>query len=108
VLRDDVVDGVISAVGAGGINSTVNNGRIFINLKPRAERDASASQIIDRLRPKVSQVEGIALFMQAAQDINVGARFSRTQYQFTLQDADLDELDHWAPSCIARCRKIPC
>jgi hydrophobe/amphiphile efflux-1 (HAE1) family protein len=107
LLKDDGVDGVISAVGAGGINSTVNNGRVFINLKPRAERDASASQIIDRLRPKVSQVEGIALFMQAAQDINVGARFSRTQYQFTLQDADLDELDHWAPILYRALQGIP-
>jgi hydrophobe/amphiphile efflux-1 (HAE1) family protein len=107
LLKDEAIDGVISAVGAGGINSTVNNGRVFINLKPRSERDASASQIIDRLRPKVSQVEGIALFMQAAQDINVGARFSRTQYQFTLQDADLDELDHWAPRLYNVLQSIP-
>jgi hydrophobe/amphiphile efflux-1 (HAE1) family protein len=97
LLQDSGIDGVISAVGAGAVNQTVNNGRMFINLKPRNQRDASASQIIDRLRPKLAQIEGIALFMQASQDINVGARFSRTQYQFTLQDADLDELDHWAP-----------
>jgi hydrophobe/amphiphile efflux-1 (HAE1) family protein len=107
VRADPGVDGVMSAVGAGGINSTVNNGRIFINLKPREERDASASAIIDRLRPKLAQVQGIALFMQAAQDINVGARFSRTQYQFTLQDADLDELDHWAPILLKALQGLP-
>jgi hydrophobe/amphiphile efflux-1 (HAE1) family protein len=107
LLADPGVDGVISAVGAGGINQTVNNGRVFINLKPRDERDASASEIVDRLRPKLARVEGIALFMQATQDINVGARFSRTQYQFTLQDGDLDELDHWAPVLLKTLQGIP-
>src|SRR5260221_264316 len=106
-LKDPGIDGVISAVGAGGVNQTVNNGRMFINLKPRDERDASASEIIDRLRPKLAQVEGIALFMQASQDINVGGRFSRTQYQFTLQDGDLDELDHWAPILLRALQGIP-
>jgi multidrug efflux pump subunit AcrB len=80
---------------------------MFVNLKPRGERDASASEIIDRLRPKPAQVEGIALFMQASQDINVGGRYSRTQYQFTLQDADLDELDHWAPILLKALQGIP-
>jgi hydrophobe/amphiphile efflux-1 (HAE1) family protein len=107
LLKDPGIDGVISAVGAGGVNQTVNNGRMFINLKPRDERDASASEIIDRLRPKLAQVEGIALFMQASQDINVGGRFSRTQYQFTLQDGDLDELDHWAPILLKALQGIP-
>jgi len=67
LLKDPGIDGVLSAVGVGGVNQTVNNGRMFINLKPRAERDASASAIIDRLRPKLLQVPGIALFMQASQ-----------------------------------------
>jgi hydrophobe/amphiphile efflux-1 (HAE1) family protein len=107
LLKDPGIDGVISAVGAGGVNQTVNKGRMFINLKPRDERDASASEIIDRLRPKLAQVEGIALFMQASQDINVGGRFSRTQYQFTLQDGDLDELDHWAPILLKALQGIP-
>jgi len=107
LLTDPGIDGVISAVGAGGVNQTVNNGRMFINLKPRGERDASASEIIDRLRPKLAMVEGIALFMQASQDINVGGRYSRTQYQFTLQDADLDELDHWAPILLKALQGIP-
>src|SRR5260221_8591890 len=107
LLKDPGIDGVISAVGAGGVNQTVNNGRMFINLKPRDQRDASASQIIDRLRPKLAQVPGIALFMQASQDINVGGRFSRTQYQYTLQDADLDELDHWSPVLLKALQGIP-
>jgi hydrophobe/amphiphile efflux-1 (HAE1) family protein len=107
VRQDPGIDGVISIVGTNAINSTVNNGRMLINLKPRAERDASAMEIINRLRPKLAPVEGIALFMQAAQDINVGGRFTRTQYQYTLQDADLDELDRWAPILQRALEKLP-
>jgi hydrophobe/amphiphile efflux-1 (HAE1) family protein len=107
LLKDSAIDGVISAVGAGTVNPTVNNGRVFVNLKPRDQRDASASQVIDRLRPKLAQVQGIALFMQAAQDINVGGRASRTQYQFTLQDAELDELDRWAPVLLNALQGLP-
>jgi hydrophobe/amphiphile efflux-1 (HAE1) family protein len=107
VMQDPAVDGVISAVGAGAINSSINNGRFFINLKPRDQRDASAAQVIQRLRPKLAPVEGIVLFMQASQDINVGARASRTQYQYTLQDANLDELDVWAPRLLTALRRIP-
>jgi hydrophobe/amphiphile efflux-1 (HAE1) family protein len=107
VMQDPAVDGVISAVGAGAINSSINNGRLFVNLKPRDQRDASAAQVIQRLRPKLAPVEGIVLFMQASQDINVGARASRTQYQYTLQDANLDELDVWAPRLLAALRRIP-
>jgi len=107
VMQDPAVDGVISAVGAGAINSSINNGRLFINLKPRDQRDASAAQVIQRLRPRLAPVEGIVLFMQAAQDINVGARASRTQYQYTLQDTNLDELDTWAPRLLNALRRIP-
>jgi hydrophobe/amphiphile efflux-1 (HAE1) family protein len=107
VMQDPAVDGVISAVGAGAINSSVNNGRMFINLKPRDQRDASAAQVIQRLRPKLAPVQGIVLFMQASQDINVGARASRTQYQYTLQDANLEELETWAPKLLAALRRIP-
>jgi hydrophobe/amphiphile efflux-1 (HAE1) family protein len=107
VMQDPAVDGVISAVGAGAINSSVNNGRMFINLKPRDQRDASASQIIQRLRPKLAPIPGIVLYMQASQDINVGARASRTQYQYTLQDASLEELEAWAPKLLTALRRIP-
>src|SRR5260370_32719325 len=80
---------------------------MFINLRPRNERDASASEIIDRLRPQLAQIKGTARFMQASQDINVGGRFSRTQFQYTLQDADLDELDHWAPILLRAMQRNP-
>ncbi|MGC1577715.1 MAG: multidrug efflux RND transporter permease subunit [Beijerinckiaceae bacterium] len=107
VLKDPGVDSLVSVVGAGGVNQTVNNGRILINLKPHDQRDASADEIITRLRPKLAQVEGIALFMQVSQDINVGGRFSRTQFQFTLQDAELDELYHWSPILLKAMQESP-
>jgi multidrug efflux pump subunit AcrB len=97
VLKDPGIDGVISVVGADTLNATTNNGLVLINLKPRDQRDASASEIIDRLRPKLAPIEGVELFMQPSQDINVGGRLSRTQFQYTLQDANLDELNHWSP-----------
>jgi hydrophobe/amphiphile efflux-1 (HAE1) family protein len=107
VRQDPGVDGVFSIVGIGAFNATVNNALLLINLKPHSERDASASEIINRLRPKLASVPGIALFMQASQDINVGGRFSRTQFQYTLQDSDLDELDHWAPILQRTLQGIP-
>ncbi|MEZ5607752.1 MAG: efflux RND transporter permease subunit [Burkholderiaceae bacterium] len=88
--------------------STFNTGRVAISLRPKAEgRSDSADQVIRRLRQAVSHVEGVQLFMQAGQDINVGGRSSRTQYQYTLTDADLQELDHWAPRVLARLRELP-
>ncbi len=86
---------------------TLNNGRLFITLKPRDQRTASANQIIDRLRPKLAKVEGAALFLQSAQDINVGGRLARTQFQYTLQDADLGELNDWAPKLLAKLKELP-
>jgi hydrophobe/amphiphile efflux-1 (HAE1) family protein len=86
-----------SSVGSTGGSRTGNNGNFYITLKQKPERTTSADQIIARLRPKLAQVQGIALFLQAAQDINVGGRSSKTQYQYTLQDSNLDELNHWAP-----------
>lgn len=101
-------DVVTVGMGAGaGPGQPVNNGRLFITLKPRDQRSASASEIIDRLRPKLAKVEGGALFLQPAQDINVGGRISRTQFQYTLQDADLDELNTWAPKLLAKLRSAP-
>ncbi|MDB5362792.1 MAG: acriflavin resistance protein [Rhodospirillales bacterium] len=86
-----------SSVGSAGGSRTGNNGNFYITLKQKPERKASADAIIARMRPKLAQVQGIALFLQAAQDINVGGRSSKTQYQYTLQDSNLDELNHWAP-----------
>jgi len=97
VRRDPDVVNVASFVGAGTVNSTVNSGRLYINLKPRDSRKASASQVIERLRAATDGVEGISLFMQAAQDVQIDSRVSRTQYQYTLTDADVGELSDWAP-----------
>ncbi len=95
-------------MGIGAVaGQTLNNGRMFITLKPLGERKASASQIIDRLRPKLAEVEGAALFLQSAQDINVGGRISRTQFQYTLQDGDTNELNTWAPKILAKLRTLP-
>ncbi len=90
VARDPDMDRVASFVGAGSVNPTMNSGRLYIMLKPRDARKSNASQIIDRLRESTRNVEGISLFMQAAQDVQIESRVSRTQYQYTLQDADED------------------
>ena len=96
VLQDPAVASVGSQIGAGGATATLNDGRMFIALKPESQRSASADQVINRLRPKLAKIQGITLYMQAAQDITIGARLSKTQYQFTLADADAAELNHWA------------
>ncbi len=106
VAADPDVVAVVSSVGTSG-SQTLNSGRLFINLKPRRERDASGDEIIARLREKVSSVVGIVLYMQVPQDVNVGGRISRTQYQYTLQDADLAELNTWAPRMLAKMRELP-
>jgi multidrug efflux pump subunit AcrB len=84
-----------------------NNAFVIIGLKPRDERKSSADQIITRLRSKLSQVTGGTLYLQASQDISVGGRTTRTQYQYTLQDPNLDELNEWAPKMLAQMQKIP-
>jgi hydrophobic/amphiphilic exporter-1 (mainly G- bacteria), HAE1 family len=98
VGKDPDIDGVGYVAGA----SAFNTGNFYIDLKPRAQRGADADQIISRLRPKLATVEGANLFLQVPQDIRVGGRSGRTQYQYTLQDADLDELDVWAPKLVAK------
>src|ERR1700678_2286856 len=92
--------------GLGGARP-INNGFVIIGLKPRDERDASADQIINRLRPQLAKVPGATLFMQAAQDLNIGGRTSRTQYQYTLQDSGINELNEWAPKELAALQKLP-
>jgi hydrophobe/amphiphile efflux-1 (HAE1) family protein len=107
VLRKDPAVATVGMnLGAGG-GQTQNNARFFITLKPRAERDASADQVIRRLQPQLARIEGTALFMQVSQDLNVGGRLARTQYQFTLQDANLDELNEWAPKLLAKLKALP-
>src|SRR5260221_520600 len=107
VRQDPDVVSVASFVGAGAVNATVNSGRLYINLKPRDDRKASADQIIARLRAATEPVEGVSLFMQAAQDVQIDSRVSRTQYQYTLQDADVAELGEWSSKLLATLRQQP-
>jgi HAE1 family hydrophobic/amphiphilic exporter-1 len=92
--------------GLGG-SRPLNTAFVFIALKPRNERTASADEIITRLRPQLAKVSGATLFLQAAQDLNVGGRQTRTQYQYTLQDSDINELNDWAPKVLAELQKLP-
>jgi hydrophobic/amphiphilic exporter-1 (mainly G- bacteria), HAE1 family len=105
VLADP--DVATSAMNIGGSGRAGNNGNMFITLKPRDERTANAQQIIARLRPKLEKVEGARLYMQAAQDVRLGGRPTRTQFEFTLQDANLDELTEWAPKILAKMQTLP-
>jgi len=105
--KDPAVATYAMNIGAGGPTATLNTGRFFITLKPKNERDVSASQVIARLRPQLEKVEGARLFLQAAQDVNVGGRLSRTQFQYTLQGANLDELNEWAPKILDKLKTLP-
>ena len=96
----------VSFIGSGGMG-TSNTGNAFIELKALPPRKLSADQILGRLRGKLAKIEGITTYLQARQDVNVGARMSRTQYQYTIQDANLDELREWAPKLLDAMRKIP-
>ncbi|HXQ42419.1 MAG TPA: efflux RND transporter permease subunit [Candidatus Udaeobacter sp.] len=107
IAGDPDISGVVSFAGATGGNAAENTARMFIQLKPFDRRKASADQIIARLRPKVAQVPGVFFFMQAGQDVNVGGRLSKTQYQFTLTDTNGDELNHWAPIVEKAMAKLP-
>ena len=104
VMADPDVATVAMAIGGSG--RAGNNGNLFITLKPRNQRGASAQQIIARLRPKLEKVEGARLFMQAAQDVRLGGRPTRTQFEFTLQDANLDELNEWAPKILSKMQTL--
>jgi len=105
VARDPGIAHVAMAIGGSGNPS--NTGRMFVTLKPRDQRDATADQIIARLRPQLDKVEGAQLFLQASQDVTVGGRSSRTQYQYTLQDSDAAELNVWAPKMLAKMQTLP-
>jgi hydrophobe/amphiphile efflux-1 (HAE1) family protein len=106
VGADPDVAHVISFIGAAN-GSTGNNGTVFVDLKPKPPRKLSADVIIGRLRPKLAKVPGMNLFLQSFQDVRVGGRASRTQYQYTLQDANLAELREWAPKTLERLKKLP-
>ncbi len=107
ILRDPAVESLSSFIGVDGTNTTLNSGRILITLKPLEERDASADEVIRRLQPELAKVSGITLFMQPVQDLTVDARVSRTQFQYTLEDPDFDELNSWAPRLADSLRTRP-
>jgi multidrug efflux pump subunit AcrB len=106
IIGDDPdVDAYATALGGGG--RPVNNGYVIVGLKSRNQRSASADDVLRRLRQKFSKVEGGTVFLQATQDITTGGRASRTQYQYTLQDSNRDELNEWAPKLMAALEKLP-
>ncbi|MET4389795.1 HAE1 family hydrophobic/amphiphilic exporter-1 [Bradyrhizobium sp. F1.4.3] len=105
VQADPAVDSIAMFIGGGG--TALNSGRMYVTLKPIAERGANAQQIIARLRPKLAEVEGARLYMQASQDVRLGGRATRTQFEFTLQDANLTELNEWAPRILADMKELP-
>ena len=115
-LRQQALGAVLSAdpdianwtgsIGAAS-GQTLNNGRFFMALKPRDQRTSSAQEVIARLRRETARIPGVVLYLQAPQDLNVGGRLARTQYQYTLQDADLDELNHWAPAMLTKLKALP-
>jgi multidrug efflux pump len=107
VRTDPDIASVSSFIGADGTNPTLNSGRLSITLKPHKERHANAQEIIDRLSPRLGAVPGVDVYLQAVQDLQIDTRTSRTQYQYTLEDADPDELAAWAPRVLDRLRALP-
>lgn len=107
LLQDEAVQSVSSQIGVDGDNPTLNTGRMLINLKPFALRDVSAAQVINRLRPELDKVLGIQLFMQPVQDLSIEDRVSRTQFQFSLESADEQELHAWVPKLVAKLQSLP-
>ena len=107
LLADPAVDSISSFIGPDGTNTTLNSGRIQINLKPLAQRGLSATEVIRRLGPKLAKVEGIRLYMQPVQDLTVDDRVSRTEYQYTLEDPNQDELNTVSHDFVAKLKKLP-
>jgi multidrug efflux pump len=107
ILKDKAVQSLSSFIGVDGTNMTPNSGRIQINLKPLDERKEAATEVIQRIQPQLTQVEGITLFMQPVQDLTVEDRVSRTQYQYSIEDADGNELAQWAPRLVEKLKALP-
>ena len=106
LMQDPAVASIGAAVGAGGGNTTVNDGRVYISLKPKNQR-GSMDEVMARLRTNLAKIQGMTLYMQAAQDINLGGRVAKTLYQYTLADADPGELNHWAALFLDKIKAIP-
>ncbi len=107
ILEDPAVQSLTSFIGVDGANPTLNTGRMLINLKPLAERDGDAVEVIRRLQRRVADVQGIALYMQPVQDLTIEDRLARTQFQFTVEDPDPDRLALWVPRLVERLRTLP-
>jgi multidrug efflux pump len=107
ILEDPAVESISSFIGVDGTNTTLNSGRMFINLKPHNQRELSADGVIRRLQPRLARLEGITLYMQPVQDLTIEDRVSRTQYQFTLEGADPDELTSWTRKLVDRLAALP-
>ncbi len=107
ILKDPAVDSLSSFIGADGINTTLNSGRLLINLKPLEQRKISALALMQRLQPELDQVDDIALYMQPVQDLTVEDRVSRTQYQYTLEDPDANELAVWSAKFMDKLKTLP-
>jgi multidrug efflux pump len=107
ILQDPAVESLSSFIGVDGTNTTLNSGRIQINLKPLEERKISASDVIRRLQPNLEKIDGITLYMQPVQDLTVEDRVSRTQYQYTLEDPNQSELNYWTAKLMAKLQAIP-
>jgi multidrug efflux pump len=107
ILNDPDVESLTSFVGVDGTNPTLNSGRMLINLKPRDQRSATASQIIRRLQRDTQSVAGIQLYMQPSQDLTLDSTVSRTQYQFVLESPNPDDFDVWVPRLVERMNRIP-
>jgi hydrophobe/amphiphile efflux-1 (HAE1) family protein len=106
LLKDPAVFGVVAFAGTSGYNESENVARLLIQLKPLSQRDVSARQFIERVRPQVATVPGVQLFLQSAQDLSFGGRLTRTEYQYTLTSPDLTALNHWAPILEQRMRGL--
>jgi multidrug efflux pump len=107
IRKDPDIDNVASFIGADGTNPTLSTGRLSITLKSRAQRQADAQEIIDRLNAKLSQLTGVTVYLQAVQDLQLSSQVSRTQYQYTIEDADPNELAVWAPQILEQLKKLP-
>ncbi|MBV9762309.1 MAG: efflux RND transporter permease subunit [Acidobacteriaceae bacterium] len=106
IVQQDPAIATVQAFSGGGGGTTTNTGRAFITLKPLNERKVSADQIINRLRPKLAQIPGVTLFLQASQDVRVGGRLSAAQYQFSMQSDNLDDLNRWSPRLLNAMKKV--